>query len=150
MDNIVNLTAREHYVAHKILVKAYLQQYGRESEQYKKMISALFFMATTKRWTSKISSRMYDELKSEIAKIQHENNVGERNPMFGRDWREGKTKEELEQHNKRISDWYWMQSEEYRKNFKKIRSILYKGKNIGRNVLKDWTNEQLDELRLKK
>lgn len=105
-ENLINFTAREHYVAHKILVKMYLQLYEVESKQYRKMVAALFFMTTSKRWAGKISSKMYESLKTQFAKHQYENNVGERNPMFGRDWREGKSKEEIEAHNKKSSEWF--------------------------------------------
>ena len=60
------------------------------------MVTALFFMTTSKRWDGKITSRMYDMIRNDFARKQYENNVGERNPMFGKDWRDGKTKEEIE------------------------------------------------------
>lgn len=153
LENIVNLTAREHYVAHKILVKAYLQQYGMESEQYKKMASALFFMTNSKRWCGKISSRMYDEIKTAVAKKQYENNIGERNPMFGRDWREGKTQEEIEQHHLRIKQ-EWENRDEHKKaEFRRKCSLRSSGKNnpmYGKNPLSNLSEQELKKIREKK
>ena len=153
LENIVNFTAREHYVAHKILVKVYLQQYGMESEQYKKMASALFFMSTSKRWSGKISSRMYDEIKNAFVKRQYENNVGERNPMFGRDWREGKTQEEIEQHRIKIKQ-EWENRDEHKKaEFRRKCSLRSAGKNnpmYGKNPLSNLSEQELKKIREKK
>lgn len=153
LDNIVNFTAREHYVAHKILVKAYLQKYGKESEHYKKMVTALFFMTTSKRWDGKITSRMYDTIRNEFAKRQYENNVGERNPMFGRDWREGKTQEEIEQHRIKIKQEWESRDEHKKAEFRRKCSLRSSGKNnpmYGKNPLSNLSEQELKKIREKK
>lgn len=153
LENIVNFTAREHYVAHKILVKAYLQKYGKESEHYKKMVTALFFMTTSKRWDGKITSRMYDTIRNEFAKRQYENNVGERNPMFGRDWREGKTQEEIERHNKKSTTWFRNRNKEEQNEFRRKCSLRSSGENnpmYGKNPLSKLSEKQLEEMKKRK
>lgn len=153
LDNIVNFTAREHYVAHKILVKAYLQKYGKESEHYKKMVAALFFMTTSQRWNGKITSRMYDTIRNEFAKRQYENNVGERNPMFGRDWREGKTQEEIERHNKKSTTWFQNRNKEEQDEFRRKCSLRSSSKNnpmYGKNPLSNLSEQELKNIREKK
>jgi len=76
-DNLVNLTAREHYVAHILLWKMNFEHpYSRK----------LTYAANAMMMTSnpgrdyKITSRMYEKLRSELAKLQ----TGEGNHFYGK------------------------------------------------------------------
>jgi hypothetical protein len=66
-ENLVNLTAREHFICHWLLIKMY------SGESKAKMIYALNGMKRngqyTERYETKITSRVYENLKKEFAII---------------------------------------------------------------------------------
>lgn len=68
-DNIVLLTPREHYLAHLTLVKVY-----DKGINHQKMCFALFLMAKTHR--KFVSSKEFERLRYEEAKLQHETQKG--------------------------------------------------------------------------
>jgi hypothetical protein len=71
-DNLVSLTAREHFLCHWLLTKM------TNGTNRNKMLVALNFMraATTKqyRYSTKITSRVYSKLKEELSPIRSEAN----------------------------------------------------------------------------
>lgn len=69
-DNLVFLTPREHFIAHKFLVKIYPDSAS--------LNLALFMFANTRNF--KINSKLYDNLKK-----QHSKNMKEKNPMFSKE-----------------------------------------------------------------
>jgi hypothetical protein len=75
IDNLVDLTAREHFIIHLLLCKIYPEN--------KKLSNAVWMMANVKREYQNryvLSSRLY-----EIARLEYSKNIqGEDNPMFGR------------------------------------------------------------------
>jgi len=81
-DNLVNLTAREHFVCHWLLTKM------TAGEDRYKMINALRMMRAEKegqqRYATAITSRVYESIKQEYAQLQSERIRGEKNPMYGR------------------------------------------------------------------
>jgi hypothetical protein len=80
-DNLVELTAREHFVCHWLLTKIHT------GESRNKMIYALRMMRAEKhgqqRYESKITARVYESIKRDYAVIQSERVSGENNPMYG-------------------------------------------------------------------
>jgi hypothetical protein len=80
-DNLVNLTAREHFICHWLLTKFTTGQ-----DRYK-MINALRMMRAEnpnqQRYKTQITSRVYENLKTEYSKLQSEKYSGENNPMYG-------------------------------------------------------------------
>jgi hypothetical protein len=64
-DNIVNLTAREHFFCHQLLCEIYPEN--------KKLVFALWSMANQKaplqKRTFKVSSKLYERLKIKAAKL---------------------------------------------------------------------------------
>lgn len=72
-ENIVNLTAREHYLAHRLLAKIMELKYGSESIENIKMQRALFLMARYKKFKKFITSRTYEKIR-----ISYCNAVGKR------------------------------------------------------------------------
>lgn len=106
--NMVRLTGREHYVAHKLLSKAVEKEYGRHSVEYSKMFNTVLRMTFDKRGRN-ISSRDYmvvrkrqserkaletpwnkgrkgvysEETRRKISD-HHADVRGEKNPMFGK------------------------------------------------------------------
>ena len=77
-DNIVALTAREHFVCHWLLTKMHT------GESRGKMINALYMMqgqsTHQKRYKSKITSRIYKNLREEYAAYISKMNTGRIQP----------------------------------------------------------------------
>lgn len=82
IENIVLLTAREHFICHWLLTKM------TDKEDHWKMINALRMMRAEKqgqqRYKTAITSRVYESLKKEYSILQSERNRGEKNPMWGK------------------------------------------------------------------
>ena len=81
-DNLVNLTAREHFVCHWLLVKMTTGQ------EHHKMLNALRMMRAEKqgqhRYNTKITARVYESIKQEYAKLQSETLKGKGNGFYGK------------------------------------------------------------------
>jgi hypothetical protein len=82
VTNLVYLTAREHFICHWLLTKIYS-----EGEEHWKMINAFRMMRAEnpkqKRYATKITARVYSNLKEEYSKLQSQRYFGEKNPMYG-------------------------------------------------------------------
>jgi len=82
LDNLVNLTAREHFVCHWLLVKMTTGQ------DHYKMLNALRMMRAEKqgqsRYNTKITARVYESIKQEYAELQSKQFTGTGNGMFGK------------------------------------------------------------------
>jgi hypothetical protein len=82
IDNVVALTAREHFICHWLLIKI------TAGEDRYKMINALRMMRAEKagqqRYATKLTSRVYENIKQEYSKLQSERTCGEKNPMWGK------------------------------------------------------------------
>jgi len=80
--NLTRLTAREHFICHWLLTKIYT-----EGEEHWKMVNAFRMMRAEnprqKRYTTKITARVYSNLKEEYSKLQSQRYSGEKNPMYG-------------------------------------------------------------------
>ena len=82
LTNIVNLTAREHFVCHWLLVKMTTGQ------DHHKMLNALRMMRAVKpgqqRYSTKITARVYEKIKQEYAELQSKQFTGKGNGMYGK------------------------------------------------------------------
>jgi len=82
-SNITYLTAREHFICHWLLIKIY-----KEGEAYWKMLNAIRIMraenAKQNRYSTKITSRVYENLKEAYALLQSQKLKGSNNGMFGK------------------------------------------------------------------
>ena len=89
VENLVSLTAREHFIAHLLLTKI---TFG---ENKSKMINAVFCMINMNQ--TKVNSRSYEKLKIEYSKHMRENN-----PVFLEQTRKkiGNTLKEYYRNNK--------------------------------------------------
>jgi len=80
--NLVDLTAREHFICHWLLVKMTIGQ------DHHKMLNALRMMRAEKlgqhRYATKITARVYESIKQEYSMLQRERVLGEKNPMWGK------------------------------------------------------------------
>lgn len=81
-ENITTLTAREHFICHWLLTKIYTSG----KERYL-VINALQGMKREnkhqERYSSNITSRVYENLKEEWSRLSSERVSGENNPMYG-------------------------------------------------------------------
>ena len=87
--NIVLLTAKEHFVCHKLLCEIY-------PDNHKMLQAYWFFMngGSSKNQNRNyiISGREYERLKNEYSSVLSENISGKNNPMYGKDcWNKGLT-----------------------------------------------------------
>lgn len=82
IENIAFITPREHFICHWLLTKMTTGE-----DQYK-MLNALRMMRAEnpgqKRYSTKITARVYENLKKKYAQLQSERVRGKNNPMWGR------------------------------------------------------------------
>jgi hypothetical protein len=82
-ENLTILTAREHFICHWLLVKIY-----KNGEAHWKMLNAIRIMRAEnknqQRYSTRITSRVYSNLKEEYSQLQSDRMRGENNPMFGK------------------------------------------------------------------
>ena len=81
-NNIVNLTAREHYVCHKLLQKIALEKYGKNSHEYMAMTYCMFRMSNNKIY--EIKSKDYEFYRKKYADYLKENKSGKNSPNYGK------------------------------------------------------------------
>lgn len=89
--NLVNLTPREHVIAHRFLEKFTQIKYGRNSKQYRSMAQALWFMLHDKKYPNiKLTSKEYEAIRIRYCQsISGKNNrwhgvTGKMSPIYGR------------------------------------------------------------------
>jgi len=75
-DNLVSLTAREHYLVHWLLIKMTIGVHR------SKMIYAFWRMNTNRKY--KVTSRTYEMIKQENSKNHSERMFGKNNPFYGK------------------------------------------------------------------
>lgn len=82
-DNLTTLTAREHFICHWLLTKIH-----KDGEAHWKMLNAIRIMRAENknqdRYSTKITSRVYSNLKEKYSQLQSERVRGENNPMYGK------------------------------------------------------------------
>jgi hypothetical protein len=82
LDNLVDLTPREHFICHWLLVKMTTGQ------DHYKMLNALRMMraenSNQQRYKTKITSRVYESIKQEYSELQSKKLKGKGNGMFGK------------------------------------------------------------------
>lgn len=83
-DNLINLTAKEHFIAHLLLTK----MYKKKSVEYYKMIKAFGLMCwyQSDNQNRYISSNEYAWLREEFSKAQSKLQEGEKNSQYGTKW----------------------------------------------------------------
>jgi len=81
-NKIVILTAREHYVAHALLEKIYMNRYGLDDNRTKKMTYAFWIMCNRNKIKT---SSIYENLKKRRSNILKELK-GEKSPLYGREF----------------------------------------------------------------
>ena len=83
-ENIVKLTAREHFICHWLLVKIY----KKGSIERKKMLCAFWKMkqSPTKSQKRYLNSRAYEKLRIEFSNTMKYFQSNEKNSQFGKKW----------------------------------------------------------------
>ena len=81
-DNLVKLTAREHFVAHWLLTKMVIGT--KQKYQMCNAFSCMLYRDNRAQERHKVSSRVFENIKSAGAKIKSEKFSGQHNPMYGR------------------------------------------------------------------
>lgn len=82
-DNMVRLTAREHFICHILLTK----MYPKGSREYHKMIRAALGMKRISDGQDRyINSRLYQTIREEFSKQQSEIQSGKGNSQYGMMW----------------------------------------------------------------
>jgi len=81
-DNLVDLTPREHFICHWLLVKM------TTGKDHHKMLNALRMMRAEnpnqERYTTKITARVYESIKQEYSELQSKKFTGKGNGFFGK------------------------------------------------------------------
>lgn len=77
LGNLVKLTAREHFIAHLLLLKMYPQY---------KLIKAVNMMCVGSTNQSRSMNRMYGWLRERFATEMSINQTGEKNSQYGTKW----------------------------------------------------------------
>ena len=82
LENIVELTAREHFICHWLLIKM------TTGKNHHKMLNALRMMRAEnpnqQRYKTKITARVYESIKTEYAKLQSKKLQGKGNGFYGK------------------------------------------------------------------
>lgn len=77
-DNLVDLTAREHFIAHLLLMKIYPKSYG--------LIKAVHMMCTASGNQERSMNRMYGWLKEKFSSEMSRSQTGKKNSQYGKMW----------------------------------------------------------------
>jgi len=80
-NRVVILTAREHYIAHCLLEKAYIKRYGINHIYTEKMVYAHFLMNDGKRY---YNSLLYEVVRKKVSEIHSKRVSGKNNPRYGK------------------------------------------------------------------
>jgi len=81
-ENIVALTAREHFICHWLLTKMVNQK--KQKYQMVNAFTCMLYRENNKQKRYKITSRKFSNIKKEISKTKSKAWSGENNPMFGK------------------------------------------------------------------
>ncbi len=83
-DNLVRLSAKEHYIAHLLLCKIY----ENDKPKFYKMIKAFVMMSASPNGdnTRYFNAKTYQYYKEDFAKIMSESQQGDKNSQYGSMW----------------------------------------------------------------
>jgi hypothetical protein len=101
-SNLVALTAKEHFIIHKLLVEIYP-----ESDSMKRAIWCMSNLNNAMGRNYRVCAAEYERFKILVAEVNSKTMSGEGNPMFGRTpyqiWLEELGKEEADRREKEIN-----------------------------------------------
>lgn len=138
-ENLVKLTAREHFLCHYCLTKIY-----EGKQEYYKMLNAFMMMkpqSGSNKWKRYLNSRLYESLKNEYSKLKSKEQTGKGNSQFGTCWIKNfelkqSIKIKKEELQKYISEG-WQKGRCIDFDFEKIKVIKQNLKKQKRNIEKE-------------
>jgi len=80
-NNLVRLSAREHFICHALLAEMY--EYG-TNEWYKMNHAFMMMKASTENHIRYMNSKLYEAKRKDFSKVMSKLNLGENNPMYGK------------------------------------------------------------------
>lgn len=85
-SNLIDLTAREHYICHLLLVKIH-----KNDKYYYKLLNAFIYMhCSSNNQKRYYNSRLYEYLKKDVSKLMRFLNTGTKNSNYGNIWMNNK------------------------------------------------------------
>ena len=115
-DNLIYLTAKEHYICHMLLVEIFRDV---DRKSFYKMLNAFTMMKTREGQEIRMSSSLYEKYRIELSEIKKNTGKGVNNNNYGKIWVSNKElksykvikKEEFEKYQRegwfkgRVTDW---------------------------------------------
>lgn len=96
-ENLVRLSAKEHYICHHLLTK----MYAVGSTEHGKMLSAFVLMLST-RTNKKITAAGFSKLREEFSSSMRQSQLGELNSQYGTIWINCASLQKEIKHNKTL------------------------------------------------
>ena len=81
-ENIVKLTGREHFICHWLLTKMLVNK--KQKYQMWNAFSSMLYRENPNQERYKVTSKIFENIKKEGAKIKSWKMTGEKHPMYGR------------------------------------------------------------------
>lgn len=118
-DNLINLTAREHFLAHLLLYRITRDKFGVESTEFLKMSRAIICMTNYVKYGQNKTSRIYEQSKKDfsasvswyVSKVMHHPKLSEARKAQNRADSSRRrwvcNKELNESHFAKPEDWPW-------------------------------------------
>lgn len=105
-ENLVKLTAREHFICHWLLVK----MYNKGTTERNKMLCALWKMRSISCNQNRyINARAYETLRIEFAKTMCINQSGKNNSQFGTSWYTNRNTGESKKFREKPIEDFWIE-----------------------------------------
>ena len=128
-NNLVKLTAREHFICHWLLVK----MYNKGTIERNKMLCALWRMnhnGSKSQTEHYINSRAYEALRIEFAKtigeITSKNQLGNKNSQYGSKWYTNRNTGESKKFKEQPIETFWIEGRNlFHGEFSSIKTHLY-------------------------
>lgn len=143
-NNLVDLSAREHYICHLLLTK----MYKKNTNEYYKTVHAYMMMCNVNTINQKriyrVNSRLYEKYKKEYSIIMSVNQSGELNSQFGTKWIYNPIIKESKKVPKELlldNDWYLGRVTDWNKHFTQKYCIICNKKGLKSKLSKTCSDE---------
>jgi len=132
-DNLVSLTAKEHYLCHLLLPKML------EGENKYKMLCAIHRMAfSNQKQRVKVPSRVYERVRQEKAAMHSKLFSGKRNPFYGKTHSPEVIEKIKEARARQVEKQGSVMTEEARRKLREKLTCPHCGKTGGKSIMKRW------------
>jgi hypothetical protein len=82
-DNVIALTAREHFLCHYLFIKIYSKD---RDKNFYKAVHAFMMMRCSNSFHERITSRLFEKYREEHREIMSKLQTGENNSQYGKIW----------------------------------------------------------------